>query len=46
MLAIGRALMSNPRLLLMDEPSLGLAPKVVRSLFDLVEEIRAAGSAS
>jgi branched-chain amino acid transport system ATP-binding protein len=43
MLAIGRALMSNPRLLLMDEPSLGLAPKVVRSLFDLVEEIRARG---
>jgi len=43
MLAIGRALMSNPRLLLMDEPSLGLAPKVVRSLFDLVEEIRAGG---
>jgi len=43
MLAIGRALMSNPRLLLMDEPSLGLAPKVVRSLFDLAQEIRAGG---
>ena len=43
MLAIGRALMSNPRLLLMDEPSLGLAPKVVRSLFDLTQEIRARG---
>jgi len=43
MLAIGRALMSEPRLLLMDEPSLGLAPKVVQSLFDLALEIRARG---
>lgn len=43
MLAIGRALMSDPRLLLMDEPSLGLAPKVVQSLFDLAQEIRARG---
>jgi branched-chain amino acid transport system ATP-binding protein len=43
MLAIGRALMSDPRLLLMDEPSLGLAPRMVRSLFDLAQEIRAGG---
>ena len=43
MLAIGRALMSNPALLLMDEPSLGLAPKVVQDLFDLTREIRARG---
>jgi len=43
MLAIGRALMSNPVLLLMDEPSLGLAPKVVQYLFDLTQEIRARG---
>ncbi len=43
MLAVGRALMSDPRLLLMDEPSLGLAPKVVQALFDLALEIRARG---
>jgi branched-chain amino acid transport system ATP-binding protein len=43
MLAIGRALMSNPMLLLLDEPSLGLAPKVVQYLFDLAQEIRARG---
>lgn len=43
MLAIGRALMSNPVLLLMDEPSLGLAPKMVQYLFDLTREIRARG---
>jgi branched-chain amino acid transport system ATP-binding protein len=43
MLAIGRALMSNPVLLLMDEPSLGLAPRVVQYLFDLTQEIRARG---
>jgi len=40
MLAFGRALMSDPRVLLLDEPSLGLAPKVVEMLFDLVGEIR------
>jgi branched-chain amino acid transport system ATP-binding protein len=43
MLAIGRALMSNPSLLLMDEPSLGLAPKIVQRLFDLVRDIRGRG---
>jgi branched-chain amino acid transport system ATP-binding protein len=43
MLAVGRALMSRPRLLLMDEPSLGLAPKVVQFLFDLVQQIRQRG---
>lgn len=43
MLCIGRALMSRPQLVLMDEPSLGLAPKVVRQIFDLIVQIRAEG---
>lgn len=43
MVAIARALVSGPRLLLMDEPSLGLAPLVVRDVFALVREINAAG---
>jgi len=43
MLAIGRALMSLPRLLLLDEPSLGLAPLVVRDIFEVLRQINAAG---
>lgn len=44
MLAIGRGLMSRPRLLLLDEPSLGLAPLLVREIFRIIGEIRAAGT--
>jgi len=43
MLAIGRALMSKPRLLMMDEPSLGLAPLVVAEVFQVIQGIRADG---
>ena len=45
MLCVARALMSRPKLLLMDEPSLGLGPKVVRQIFDLLRDIRTAGTA-
>jgi branched-chain amino acid transport system ATP-binding protein len=44
MLAIGRALMSQPRLLLLDEPSMGLAPLVVEAIFQIIEQIRSAGT--
>jgi branched-chain amino acid transport system ATP-binding protein len=44
MLAIGRALMARPTLLLMDEPSLGLSPILVREIFSVVREIRAQGT--
>jgi branched-chain amino acid transport system ATP-binding protein len=43
MLAVARALMSNPRLLLLDEPSLGLAPKLVDEVFDTIVRLRDAG---
>ncbi|MER3537163.1 MAG: ABC transporter ATP-binding protein [Thermus sp.] len=44
MLALGRALMSRPRLLLLDEPSLGLAPLVVREIYRVLEELRREGT--
>ena len=43
MLAVGRALMSRPKLIMMDEPSLGLAPIVVRGIFDIIKEINRMG---
>ena len=45
MLAIGRALMARPRLLLLDEPSMGLAPRLVQEIFDCVKGLRAADTA-
>lgn len=44
MLAIGRALMSRPKVLLLDEPSMGLAPKVVKMIFDTIVEINKSGT--
>jgi branched-chain amino acid transport system ATP-binding protein len=44
MLAIGRALMANPRLLLLDEPSLGLAPLIVDQIFEIIRAINAQGT--
>jgi branched-chain amino acid transport system ATP-binding protein len=43
MLALGRALMAKPRLLMLDEPSLGLAPLVVREIFSIISALKAAG---
>ena len=44
MLAIGRALMARPKLLLLDEPSMGLAPILVEQIFEIVKDINAAGT--
>ena len=43
MLAIGRALMSRPKLIMMDEPSLGLAPIIVQGVFEIIREINKQG---
>jgi branched-chain amino acid transport system ATP-binding protein len=44
MLAMGRALMARPKLLLLDEPSMGLAPKLIKQIFDIVTEINSQGT--
>jgi len=44
MLAIGRALMARPRLMLLDEPSMGLAPLLVREIFDIIKDINSQGT--
>ncbi len=44
MLAMGRALMSKPRIILMDEPSMGLSPIFVTEIFDIIKEISAGGT--
>ena len=44
MLAMGRALMSKPKLLMLDEPSMGLAPILVEQIFDIIQELHAAGT--
>lgn len=43
MLAVGRALMSKPKLIMMDEPSLGLAPLVVKGIFDIIKTVNQEG---
>ena len=44
MLAMGRALMSHPRIILMDEPSMGLSPIFVNEIFDIIKEVSASGT--
>ena len=44
MLAMGRALMSKPKLLMLDEPSMGLAPILVEQIFDIIKELHEAGT--
>ena len=44
MLAMGRALMSHPKLLMLDEPSMGLAPILVEQIFDIIKELHDAGT--
>jgi branched-chain amino acid transport system ATP-binding protein len=44
MLTIGRALMARPRLILLDEPSMGLAPMLIRQIFDIITEINSQGT--
>jgi branched-chain amino acid transport system ATP-binding protein len=44
MLAMGRALMARPKLLLLDEPSMGLAPKIVSNIFDIIQQINSEGT--
>ena len=44
MLAMGRAMMSHPKLLMLDEPSMGLAPLLVEQIFDIIRELHAAGT--
>ena len=44
MLAMGRALMSNPKMIVMDEPSMGLSPIFVNEIFDIIEKVSASGT--
>ena len=44
MLAMGRALMAHPKLLLLDEPSLGLAPKIVEEIFEIIQDLAREGT--
>lgn len=46
MLAIGRALMLKPKILMLDEPSMGLAPVIIDEMFSVIEKIKAAGNTS